>query len=216
MKSLRLRWSTFNELAVHILGNDFLSLPEIESAYGFSYTSEQKELLAASAPEEMMLMFAKRHQCTLIPTLPVDYNLFEFYTFNNPTTTAQQESWLLSPTLLFPHDELLRGCQWLMVSKYPRLFSLEKTWSDQAKLVSRFEYIPKAVEVVYAITTLHKLRGIRCLDQVVLRTVSIDRCGQHVTVGDINLNGFDVNTCWNGYSKKTIGLGTAVKSKIRP
>jgi hypothetical protein len=81
-------------------------------------------------------------------------------------------------------------------------------------LVTRFEYIPPVVEVVYAITTLHKLRGVRCLDKVALRTSSIDLCGQHITVGDIHINGFDVNGCWDAYSKQRIGLASAVKSSL--
>jgi hypothetical protein len=137
MKTQHLSWPTFAELAEHHLGSDFFSLAEIENAYECSYTPAQKDIMTASAPTTLMLLFAQRHRCTLMPTPPVEYNLFEFYALSQAEVGPEEECWFQSEFLSFSHNELLPACRWLMVGKHPRLFSPQKTWSDQKELVTR-------------------------------------------------------------------------------
>lgn len=203
--------SPFEELARYILDENFISVAEIESAYGVTYTPEQKEALAATAPDMHLLLRALKHDCMVMPTLPKEYNLLELIKLNGPAMKYQFKWWAHSSLVTFPYKERLPSSQWLLVRKYSYPSSTLQEWSVQEGMLTPFEYVPSAVEIVYAITSFQRLRGTRLLKDLKLRTSSIDQCGQRVTVGDYSADGPDVSDFWDIAKKEYVGVASALQ-----
>jgi len=180
------------EIAREILGEDYVSPEEVSKAHGFNYSEEQKTILALTMPNSRMLKWLKRYGYMLVATLPIKCSLSLFRLICNQPYYRSREGWCTRPPQSFFRDEVLRPAAWLMIHKQPYMGSSNKTWAFQQGFLTRGEYIPNAIEVTYAFTTYHMVRGVCLLYGVYVRTSSVDENAQHVIVGNNSAEGINV------------------------
>jgi len=197
------------EIAWEILGEDYVSPEEVSKAHGFNYSEEQKTILALTMPNFRMLKWLERYGYMLVATLPIKSCLSLFRLICNQPYYRSREGWCTRPPQSFFREETLRAAAWLMIRKQPYMGSSNKTWAFQQDFLTRGEYIPNAIEVTYAFTTYHRVRGVCLLYGVYVRTSSVDENGQHVIVGNNNAEGINVCEFRNEEHVNYVGVLTA-------
>ena len=180
------------KLAQCVLGDDCLLPEDICRIYGVSYSEKQRTALAMTVPGFMTLLWLRISGSMLVATLPTDCNLSQFHNLINQPFCRRGEIWRLSPLQRFFRKDVVKACQWLAVRKRPYLGSMHKTWAFQQYFLTEEDYIPNAVEVTYAFTSFHKVRGVCLLYGVYVRTSSISKDGRHIIVGDNRADGMNV------------------------
>jgi len=204
--------STFETKIRYILDENFLSIAEMESAHGVTYTPKQKALLVEKATDMMpQLLRAFKFDCVLLPTLPQECNLIQLLKRHPLGMDQQYKRWFESLFVTFAHEELLPSCEWLIVRLDAFPCSTFQTWSAQEGTLPSFAYVPSAVELVHAMMSVQMVRGTRLFTETRLRTSSVDQCGQRVTVDNYGPDGLDVNYFWDSGQLEDVGLAAALK-----
>jgi hypothetical protein len=120
-----------------------------------------------------------------------------------------REGWCLRLPQKFFGKDVVKSCRWLAVRKEPYAASRRKTWAFQQGFLAKDEYIPNAVEVTYAFTTYHKVRGVCRLYGVYVRTSSVDEDGKHVIVGGNSADGMYVYEFMDDEPEDYVGVLSA-------
>jgi len=140
---------------------------------------------------------------------------------------ARRSSFHLTILVLFySHDDAWYNKQafakdkgevgWQLVRKAPIVDSTNKTWNEQQALLSKDEETPKAQVVVYTIIGHFLATGERLLENIYVRTSSLDSGGDRVNVGNFDAKGLNVNN-WNDDNRNdNIGLSAARQSHLHP
>ena len=180
------------KLARYLLGEDFLLPEDVSKIYDFHYSDEQRRVLAMSVPDFQSLQWLRSRGYMLIAPPPIDYCLHQFRNLTNQPRYRRREEWIARPPQRFFKNDVVRAGTWLMIRKKPYTGSQQKTWRFQKTFLAKEEYIPNAIEVVYAFTSYHKVRGVCRLYGIYVRTSSVDEDGRHVIVGDNQADGVSV------------------------
>jgi len=201
--------SRSEELARAILGEDFLSLSEVEKAHNFCFTKNQRAALIETVPDFETLWWLWDEGCVLVATQSSDYNLLQLRAQDNPIMIHKSDKWLARKHQTFVCKDVVQACRWLAVRKEPYLGSMNRAFPEQQQLLSAVEYIPNAAEVTYTITSYCKVRGLRLLKDVSVRTSSVDMSNQSVIVGNHTDDGLSIGQFWDSKSETHIGISSA-------
>ena len=71
--------------------------------------------------------------------------------------------------------------------------------------------VPNAAETTWALTTYRAIRDIYLLDELYVRTSSVDSDGCHVSVGDFDADGFRLGSGWDGRCGSRLGVSASRK-----
>jgi len=197
------------ELAQHIMGDDFLLPEEVSRVYGCSYSQTQRTALELTVPCAYTLFRLSAKGYMLVATLPTECNLHLFREIINQPRYKEQEGWCLRQPQKFFYQDVMKSCRWLAVRKGLYRGSRRKTWAFQQGFLNSDEYIPSAIEVMYAATTYHKVRGVCLLHGVYVRTSSVDEDGRHVIVGGNSSEGMCVREFVDDEPEDYVGVLSA-------
>ena len=147
------------EWAQSIMGSDFVDIPSVEKSFGVQFTPEQLQRLSVVPfSEETLERCRPTH--LLFPGLPLSIQRLRGKANGSLVTSDGQ--WLVVPFTEHGQDiqrweekepwvtEPLE-VRWNLVRKGMVPHSADKRWEDQQALLYQGEYVPKAVEVVFAL-----------------------------------------------------------------
>jgi|AntRauTorckE6833_2_1112554.scaffolds.fasta_scaffold06943_4 hypothetical protein len=197
------------ELAHHIMGDDFLIPEEVSRVYGCSYSEDQRTALALTVPCARTLLELNAKGYMLAATLPIECNLHGFREIMHQPHYKEEEGWCLRQPQRFFYQDVLKPCRWIAIRKEPYRGSRRKTWAFQQGFLNKDEYIPNAIEVVYAITTYHMVRGVCLLYRTYVRTSSVDEDSRHVIVGGNSSDGVCVREFMDDEPEDYVGVLSA-------
>jgi hypothetical protein len=196
-------------LAQSILCNDFITAEEVMRAPGdFAYTDEQVRLLSETIPSEDILRWCKENSYAVMPAPRSPLSLLNVRELHSNNFYTKSGGWYANQK--FASDDRT-GSGWLAIKKTPVQNSTSKTWDEQNKLLSGVERVPNAAEMSYFIMTYFAVRGVRLLENVYVRTSSLDSDGYRVLVGDFGAGGLDVSDYGDDDRNSDVGVSAARK-----
>ncbi len=148
------------ELAILILGDDFISPEEVTTTYGISYTEDQLKNLGETLPDEKTLQWYRSHGYMLVAGPPTEMNLLQIRDLDNQLFYSKTEGWYSKDREKFARNDKVSAGKWLAIRKEAVPNSFSKNWSEQQELITENEYVPNASEVSYAVITYFKVRNI--------------------------------------------------------
>lgn len=196
-------------LCRYLLGKDYITPEELARIYSWSYSDSQLERLAETLPGEDVIHWLRANNYMLIATPPTDLNLLQVRDINNLLFYKKTKDWYENKKQKFSRSDVIRAGEWLMICKEPFPKSKNKIWNEQKVLLSDDELVPNVPELVYAVTAYCELHHIYLLEDMYVRTASVDVDGNHVIVGCFNIDGLTVNFHWDEDSSSTIGILSA-------
>ncbi|WP_293004957.1 hypothetical protein [Nitrosomonas sp.] len=205
------------ELARRILGDDFIDITEVSSAYNFSYSDEQLVNFSNTLPDFDTLIWLRTNGYMLVAGPNVDINMVDIYKINPSLyyskfpTFDYGEVWQENDKEKFPRLDMVKAGKWLMLRKGDVPNSRASPWSNQSKLVTSPEYIPNIAKVIYGVTVYHKIRSHYLLSNFYVRTSSSNMYGNSVGVGFFGRHGI----CIDDKSLEDRGFGNCGVSSIR-
>jgi hypothetical protein len=204
------------EIARHILGNDFINPWDIVAARGLAYTPNQYSAFAATAPDEDALAWCRDNGMMLVAGPPKAMSLIgvravdaDFFYSKGPE--QDDSGWYDDPNERFAKTDKVEALTWIAFRKEPVEDSLNKTWPEQQALVKEPMVIPNAAEATWALTTYKAVRDIYLLDELYVRTSSVDSDGGRVYVGDFDADGLVVDGYWDGFRDSNLGVSASRK-----
>ncbi|USN94940.1 MAG: hypothetical protein H6791_00735 [Candidatus Nomurabacteria bacterium] len=201
-----------HELALLILGDDYISAQEVATAYGVSYTDEQLEHFADTLPGMEAILWLRANGYMLIAEPPTEMNLLEVRELENKLFSFKTKGWYAEDKQKFSREDKVSAGEWLAIRKEAVPNSFSKTWSEQQDLLSEDEYVPNAVEVSYAVTAYYKVRGIYLLrSNKYVRTSSVSTYSDRVDVGRFDRDGLNIRYYWEGSHLGNLGISSARK-----
>lgn len=197
-------------LAQSIVGFDFITPEEIMKACPkVVYSEEQVETLATTIPPVEVLRWCHKEWYVLMPAPPAAMSMLDVRKIH----TAHfyfPNSWYINKEFA-REDKTLPG--WLMIKKTLVSNSTSKTWTEQNKLLSKFERVPNAAEMCWFIATYLEVREVRLFVTFAGRTSSIDS-NHYVSVGHFGDRGFVVDSCLNYFVSEDLGLSAGNKHRV--
>jgi len=175
------KWlSEGHELVRIVLGDDYISVQEVETAYCVSYTDEQLKHFADTFPDIETILLYRSEGFLLMPKPWMEMNLLQIGKLDNNLFYPDSLWW---NDKKFVQDDMVKAIEWLVILKEAVPNSFSKTWNEQQRLLTEVEYVPNAAEVSYAVITYYKTRGVYLLAKYVVRSSSFFKEGLPVSVG---------------------------------
>ncbi len=194
--------------AFDILGNDFIRPLEVAEAYDAPYTATQLEELAWTLPEEKVLRWARDNGFAVLPGPPNEMNFLDIHELSTDFFYRKNDPWFTDNRQTFARSDTV-GATWLVVHKDPAPNSINKTWDEQQALLNGNERVPNAAEATWFLTTYAKVRGIRLVPNVYVRTSSVHLVGCRFNVGFFDGWNLLVRHLWDDLRDDFIGVASA-------
>lgn len=203
-------------LARSILGNDFISADEIATARGLAYTEDQLIELGRKLPDQATLEQLRDSGMMLVAGPPTAMSLIDVRAvhadfFYSKGPDQDDEGWYDDASEKFAKTDKVEALCWIALRKEPVEDSLSKDWTEQQALVKEPMVIPNAAEAVWALTTYKAVRDIYLLEDVYVRTSSVDSDGDRVSVGGFDSGGLDVRSYWGDLRYSFLGVSASRK-----
>jgi len=193
-----------------ILGTDFILPDEIAEARGVSYAEDQIQHLMDAIPSEDVLHWLKANNFCLLPGPANPMSLLDVRSLEPKLFYSKTGGWYVDQKEKFAREDKA-NCEWLAIRKEPVPNSTRKSWNEQVALLSKDERVPNAGELSWFITTYYKVRGVRLLETIYVRTSSMGSDGGHVVLGFFGEYGLGVYD-WDDYVPYgVVGLASARK-----
>jgi hypothetical protein len=204
-------------LARTILGLDFISADEIAAKRGISYTEDQLIDLGKKLPDQATLEAIRDAGMMLVAGPPTAMSLIDVRAvhadfFYSKGPDKDDSGWYDDADEKFARNDKVEALCWIALRKEPVENSLNKTWPDQQALVAEPMVVPNAAEAVWALTTYKAVRDIYLLEDIYVRTSSLDSDGHRVGVGIFDADGLVVDYFWDG--DRDSGLGVSASRKF--
>lgn len=191
-----------------ILGDDIVFPDEIAEARGLSYTEEQLRHFAETLPSEEVIRILRANNFALLAGPPQPMSLLDVRQTESELFYSKTGGWYEGQK--FARDDKV-STEWLAIRKEPVPDSTNCSWNDQLGLIKAEERVPNAGEMGWFVTTFFKVRGVRLLESVYVRTFSVVSYGYRVFVGYFVSYGLYVYYYWDVYRNDSIGLASARK-----
>ena len=179
------------------------SIEDVESAFGFKYTPEQKASLATIPfSKETLKACAGTH--LLFPGAPL--SLIDIREKNSENFNEDQEGEEL--------EEFARATvpvRWHLLRMEQVPDSLKKTWDEQKQLLLSDEEVPSAAMVAFA-TMLHfTMTGQRLLQESCVRTSDVVAGGRRIYVSGFDAGRVGVYRDWDDRRYEDLGIASSRK-----
>lgn len=198
------------DLARLILGKDFISPEEIATARNLPYTDEQLVTFGNTLPAQDILEWCCDNGMMLIAGPPKSMSLLDVRAVKTGYFHSKEGGWYADNAQKFARDDKAEPV-WIAFRKEPVPFSLNKNWSEQTKLVVVPMIVPNAAEAVWCLTMYKAVRDIYLLQNLYVRTSSLDSDGDRVFVGLFDGKGLHVINYWGNFRYSYLGLASARK-----
>lgn len=192
-----------HKAARHIMGNNFLGIPEVATAFGFVGQKAQAELV--NIPFDEATLRSCRDTHVLVADIGLSIidvrgrmrrNLFRVH----------EKSWYNTENFAKCTE---KAC-WRLIRKTPVANSTSKDWNKQTALLVKNEEVPTARQVVYAIMLYFTKTNERLFERVCVRTIDVISSCYHVYVGDLQ-RGLCINRCGDDEAPENIGVSSSRK-----
>lgn len=197
-------------LARLILGKDFIPPGEIATTRGVTYTDEQLAKFGDTLPTQEALGWCRDNGMMLVAGPPTAMSLFGILAINADFFYPKGFDWCLDKVQKFARDDKAEPA-WIALRKDPVEDSFSKNWSEQQALVEGPMTIPNAAEAVWGLTTYKAVRNVYLLDELDVRTSSLDSSGASVVVGHFNFNGLYVSDYYRDGRFPILGVSASRK-----
>jgi hypothetical protein len=201
-------------LARKILGRDFISPQEIAAARGLRYSLQRLAHFGQTLPCREALEGCRDNGMMLVagppmPTSLVDVRALHADSFYAKGPDHHDACWYDDET--FAKTDKVEALTWIALRKEAVVSSFSKSWSEQRALVQEPMVIPNVAEVAWALTTYKVVRDVYLLEDLYVRTSSVDAHGRHVFVGAFDADGLGVYSHWGGERYSRLGVSAARK-----
>src|SRR3989344_2643603 len=195
------------EIARLILGDDIVFPDEVAESRGLSYTDAQLKHFAEMMPSEEVLRWCKTNGYAIVAGPPSPMGLLEVRTFKSEHFYSKGGGWYGGGHAFGNGDRA--ETEWLAIRKEPVPNSLNQSWSEQLRLLSKDEQVPNTGEMSWFIPPFCEVRGVWLFEEVYVRTSSVTSDGYRVLVGLFDEDGLRVDGCWGGGRGCYIGLAAS-------
>jgi hypothetical protein len=200
--------------ARNILGDDLITPDEITRARSFVYNGACLRNLDDTLPTADLLYWCRDNGMMLVAGPPTAMSLVDvralhadYFYSNGPE--QDDCGWYNEPSEKFVNTDKVEALAWIAVRKESVEDSFSKNWSEQQALVQEPMVIPNAAEVVWALTTYKAARDVYLLENLYVRTSSVDSDGDRVYVGDFDDEGLYVGSLWDDGRGSGLGVSAA-------
>ncbi len=196
--------------AREIMGKSFLGVEKAVRHFGAVYTEEQLALLAEIPFLEAVLEECKNTHI-LVAGFPMTIlGIRAKAPGKNPKTFYScKDAWYNSQT--FAKDEKVE-VRWYLIRKQAAANSTSKNFDKQKALLSKYEEVPRACELVYAVVLYFMATGERLLPNIYVRCSDMVSDGGRVYVGCFGAHGLGVDDGWDDGRRDDVGVSAARKS----
>jgi hypothetical protein len=200
-----------------ILGNDFITPEEVmDTRRGFVYTPDQIVQFEKTIPEQEELEWLRDNGYMLVPGPAKSMSLLDIMEEpNDKYFDLSFIGWCKGDEQRFSRYDRVK-VKWLKLRKNEVPNSIFKNADEQQALLSPLEYVPNVAEVAWGIITYKLLRSTGLLKGINVRTSSIDRYGECVTIGypllvheRIKFDGLNISSCRQFNSGLGLGMSSA-------
>jgi len=203
-------------LAFSILGKDFISADEIAASRGLSYTEDQLIELAKSLPDQTTLEQLRDSGMMLVAGPPtamslVDVRALHADYFYSKGPDQDDSGWYDDASEKFAKTDKVEALAWIAVRKEAVEDSFSKNWQEQQALVTEPMTIPNVAEAAWALSTYKAVRDVYLLENLYVRTSSVDSGGYRVGVGGFGADGLGVDSDWDVGRHSSLGVSAARK-----
>ena len=183
---------------------------------GISYTEDQQIELGKKLPDQATLEAIRDAGMMLVAGPPTAMSLIDVRAldpdyFYSKGPDKDDSGWYDYADEKFARNDKVEALCWLALRKEPVEDSLNKTWPDQQVLVAEPMMVPNAAEATWALTTYKAVRDIYLLDELYVRTSSLDSDGNRVYVGNFDADGLRVNFYWDDNRNSNLGVSASRK-----
>lgn len=199
-------------LARSILGEDFISPEEVAKFRKLTYSNEQLVHFVDTLPAKEVLEWCLDNEFTLIAGPPSKMLPLEIRDLNKQLFYGKSDGWYSKQK--FSRDDQV-VTEWFILRKTIVPNSTSKTWSEQKRLISEWEYLPNAAETSWALTSYKEIRNIYLLPRIYTRTASQVAVSFRVSIGFFGGDGLDVYRNWDGGRYSDLGVVSARKRNYR-
>lgn len=204
-----------HENARRILGEYFVSPEEIRGIVGVDYSEKQISHLTKTIPSEEVLWWLRDSGYLLVAGPPIRLSLYKIHGikrefFFNSFNRKDGSNNYLGRYNKFLSAEMV-SCRWLIVSKAPIAKSSERDEFLLKNLACYPEYVPKAVEIVWASMAFRELRNRWPSRSLFCGTSSVGASGLSVFVGFLSDKMAFVFGRLDGDGKSKMGAASALK-----
>ena len=198
-------------LARDILGDDFITPDDVAKARNLFYSDAQLALFQETLPSRDILEWLKANDFMLVAGPPVALSLLDVRRLNDALFYSKNgKGWYAANDEQFSRNDTV-GPVWLAFRKSPVPNSTRKTWDEQQALLGNDGRVPNAAEVAWGLTTYKEVRDTYLMDNIWVRTVSVDSGGRRVPVGYFFSVGLDVDGYWVDGRHSRLGVSAARK-----
>ncbi len=203
-------------LARSILGDDFISADKIATARGLVYTEDQLIELGRKLPDQATLEQLRDSGMMLVAGPPTAMSLIDVRAvkadfFCSVGPKQNNSDWYNGANEQFARTDKVEALCWIALRKEPVENSLSKDWPEQQVVVKEPMVIPNVAEVVWALTTYKAVRDIYLLENIYVRTNSVDSDGERMYIGHFNTDGLRVSNCWDYNRGYDLGVSASRK-----
>ncbi|WP_295556717.1 hypothetical protein [uncultured Hyphomicrobium sp.] len=199
------------------MGQDFISADEIAAFRGLSYTEDQFIELGKKLPDQAIIEQLRDSGMMLVAGPPTTMSLVDvrdvradFLYSKGPD--RDDEGWYDDASEKFAETDKVEALAWIAVRKEAVEDSFSKNWQEQQALIQEPMVIPNAAEAVWALTTYKAVRDVYLLENLYVRTNSVDSDGDRVYVGGFGTAGLGVYGSWG--DRRLSGLGVSAARKF--
>lgn len=203
LRELIVRYSTKAPdytVAREILGNDFVSPEETAAARkGVVYNPKQLFELGNTVPPREVLKWCRDNGFMVVAGPACPMSLLDIRELERSHFYSKEGGRYANDSEIFARNDKAT-CRWLVLRKEPVPGSMNKTCSEQGRMLSSREVVPNAAEQVWGMTTYKAVRDVFLLPSIYVRTSSVDSFGVRVSVGCFRETGLGV-FCWGGQDR---------------
>lgn len=175
-----------------VLGDDFISPEQVAGAYGWTYTDEQLAHFTGTRPDLKTLLWLHDNGYMLVPGPVSDAKMFEVVDFDGNFFSRGLKSRYPQNKHKYLQTDVVQGGQWLRLRKGEVPNSQDRNLNEQLRLVTSPEFVPNAVEVIYAAIVYRRVNGINILPNFCVRTSSVSLGGKPITISHTNGDYFHI------------------------
>lgn len=197
--------SEHHAVARDIMGKNFLGIPESCRYFGVTPTFEDLDAL-----KEIPYRWQTLRGCRDTHVLVADFGLSILqirYRVERRLFYSYSNAWYNIEAFVKENSKP----QWRLIRKSEVDGSISKNLQEQKELLSDTEEVPTARAMVYVIILIYLAKGERMLENMYVRTRSVDFDNTSVHVGSFYLSGLSIEHLSGGLGKDGLGVASARK-----
>lgn len=203
-----LKLTTSQRVARKIMDKNFFGIEEAVAYLGVNPTIQQITALL-DVPFSKIVLKESKNTHVLVAVFPLSILEIRDKVKSIKLPNGQP---LFSELLWYSKESFAKECDevsWQLVRKTEITNSTSKNWWEQQTLLGKNDEVPTAQVIVYTVIGHYLATRERLLENVYVRTSSVDSGGNRIYVGGSDAKGFSIGNVWDDRRCDDLGVSSA-------